>query len=199
MKKRDDLNPRRKESAPWRKIDRLYQPLLLAVALTIFAFDGIIRTNLQEGKHPIDDFLTLAKPPHERHFCVPWTTNTDTWWTHAPEWEMGKENDTHHCFRRIRDEEKRNATVELYQIQFHGNCSNVLTKRMWSSGWNADFQNVRDGLKHAMLHKRPVQFAEMPWHYADPAGAKPGKEAYKGIEPACSKGNLVCYFLPISN
>ena len=74
-------------------------------------------------------------------FCLEWEVNSDEWWTHHPEWFVSHENDTHYCFTRY-DENKSKFLRELYDIQFHGNCSNVTTKVMWSSGWGADFSNV---------------------------------------------------------
>lgn len=59
--------------------------------------------------------------------------------------------------------------------------------------------NVIDGLRHAVVHNRPMQIANTPWHYADPHGAKPVVSAYAGIRPACKRGSMFCYFLPLSS
>jgi hypothetical protein len=58
---------------------------------------------------------------------------------------------------------------------------------------------VVDGLKHAVLAQTPVQMEEnVPWHYADPYGAKP--TVYRPqIKPVCPRGNMFCYFLNISS
>ncbi|CAB9528926.1 expressed unknown protein [Seminavis robusta] len=141
---------------------------------------------------------TFPEPTGDE-FCLPWSQSADEWWTHKPEWEMGMENETHYCFQKIQNVEKRELLVKLYNINFHGDCSQMLTKRVWSSGWNADFMNVIDGFKHAVLNNKPVQMMNTPWHYADPYGAKPDHENFKGMPPACGKSNMFCYFLPISS
>ncbi|CAB9518395.1 expressed unknown protein [Seminavis robusta] len=156
-------------------------------------------TKVNSGQRPEAIHVTSAPIDKEEEFCVPWSQSADEWWVHKPDWEMGKENDTHYCFQRIQNVEKRELLVKLHHIQFEGNCSNTLTKRMWSSGWNADFMNVIDGFQHAVLNNRPMQVVDAPWHYADPFGAKPHFAAYKGIQPACKRGTMFCYFLPLSN
>lgn len=131
-------------------------------------------------------------------FCLSWDVNSDDWWTHHPTWEEGAENETHYCFQPIRDRLRANMYETLYQVQFQGNCSGILTKRMWNSGWGADMTNVIDALRHAYKRGRPVQIVEKPWHYADPATVKPTEEN-KNTPPACPRANMFCYFLPISN
>ncbi|CAB9510917.1 Alpha-(1,6)-fucosyltransferase [Seminavis robusta] len=190
--------------------------LLVVVIITFLAFDGML---------PLDDGSILqsvllggfVKENRElgssllregdgieanNSFCVPWTQNSDNWWTHNVQWEMDveRDNETHYCFKRIRNEEKLRALNELYQVQFlHGDCSQTVTKKMWSSGWNADMLNIMDGLKHAVLHHKPFQISNQPWHYANPRLAKPAIQAYKDIEPVCPEGTMFCYFLPLSN
>ena len=130
-------------------------------------------------------------------FCLQWQTNSDEWWTHHPGWEMGNENATHYCFSKIVNDEKKKLFQDIYQVQFHGDCSKTHTKRMWNSGWSADLTNIIDGLKHVVIAKIPVQVVEKPWHYADPASAKPTKDN-RQVPPACPRGNMFCYFLPLS-
>jgi hypothetical protein len=171
--------------------------------------------DVSEGKTSMATNIVAPVPPHakdaeappkkapsiarEEMYCVPWTQSADQWWQEKPEYEIGMENDTHYCFQRVRDPEKRQTCIDLYQTQFHGNCSNSDTKRMGSSDWGADFMIVIDGLRHAVVQNRPMQIANTPWHYADPHGAKPLVSAYAGIRPACKRGSMLCYFLPLSN
>jgi len=150
-------------------------------------------THIHEFSSNLDQTAEFSE-----NFCVPWDVNSDLWWTHHPEWEMGAENDTHYCFQEIQSEKKRQRYKALYEVQFSGNCTNVHTKRMWNSGWSADFTNVVDGLSHAELRKKPVQIVEAkPWHFAHPA-RKPTKEN-RHVPPACPRKNMFCYFLPLSN
>ena len=58
--------------------------------------------------------------------------------------------------------------------------------------------NAIDALKHAFVTKQPTQIVEKAWHYAHPGEAKPTKDN-KNVPPACPRGNMFCYFLPISN
>jgi len=84
--------------------------------------------------HEFNFYLDRATEFNE-YFCVSWDVNADEWWTHHPEWEAGKENDTHYCFQEIKDEDRRSLYRKIYRQNFQGNCSNVYTKRMWNSGW----------------------------------------------------------------
>jgi hypothetical protein len=151
-----------------------------------------------------DDTITVGDEDYDGNsisyissFCLPWTINADPWFTHHPEWEAGMENDTHYCFQRIRSDSKRALFQHLYQVQFHGNCSNVLTSRMINSGWNADLVNVAAALHHANLDKHPIQVVNRPWHYADPASTKPLPSNIH-VPPVCPVANMFCYFLPLS-
>jgi hypothetical protein len=127
-------------------------------------------------------------------FCVPWNVVSDEWWTHHVEWTVFFEDDTHYCFERVRDAEKRAFLSSLYRLQFpltttkskkaaqpgqqqeplepndaNPLCSNVLMKDMWSSGFSADMANVVDGLMRGRATQRPFQVTSRePWHYAVP-------------------------------
>jgi hypothetical protein len=129
--------------------------------------------------------------------CLPWDVNSDEWWTHHPGWEMGPENATHYCFAKIQDPDKTKLYKDIYNVQFHGDCSQTYNKRMWNSGWSADLTNILDGLQYAVKRNIPVQVAEKPWHYADPASVKPAP-GNRNVPPTCSRRNMFCYFLPIS-
>lgn len=130
----------------------------------------------------------------QKPFCVMWKENMDEWWTHHPDWYVSNENDTHYCFSPIEDRRKVQLFRKLYQTQFKlGDCSKVVSKRMWSSGWGADFENVVDGLKYALDFGDPVQFfveKESAWHYA----AKKD-----GSRPVCKSKDMYCYFLNLSS
>lgn len=121
-------------------------------------------------------------------FCVPWEENTDTWWTHHVDWYVSLENETHYCFSPMEDKEKAATFRKLYEIQFKGDCSKVTTKRMWSSGYGADFQNIIDGLNYALQTKSPMQVVNTddPWHYA---------VRRDGSGPVCPSKDMYCYFL----
>ena len=123
--------------------------------------------------------------------CFPWNINSDEWWIHNPEWIVKYENDTNYCFTPMAiDSLQRDAHVDLYKVQYHGDCKQVLSKRMWSSGWGADFANVVDGLIKAVEMKQPFQVTDNTWHYA----AKKD-----GSAPVCPLKTMECYFLPLSN
>lgn len=128
----------------------------------------------------------------EDPLCVKWKVDMDEWWTHHPDWYVSHENKSHYCFSRIEDEKKAQVFKKLYNVQFKtGDCSNVITKPMWSSGWGADFTNVVDGLKYAFETGTPVQMHVMEgaWHYSGK------KDASK---PVCETKDMYCYFLPLT-
>ena len=127
--------------------------------------------------------------------CFSWENdNSDEWATHHPTWEVTKQNDTHLCFENI-DSPRMDFLQRIYDNQWHGNCSNVLTTHMWSSGWGADFWNIADSLLKGLVNERPFQISfedmERPWwHYS----------AMKdGSAPVCPTKDMFCYFLPLTN
>jgi hypothetical protein len=124
-------------------------------------------------------------------FCVPWEESTDSWWTHNVDWYISLENDTHYCFSLMEDEEKAATFRKLYEIQFKGDCSNVTTKRMWSNGYGADFQNIIDGLNYALQTNSPMQVHNTggPWHYT---------VKRDGSGPVCPSEDMYCYFLNLT-
>lgn len=120
--------------------------------------------------------------------CVTWETDMDEWWTHHPDWNISKENNTHYCFTPMTNPKKAAFFQKIYDIQFNSECSNVTTKRMWSSGWGADFQNVVDGLQHAYQTGIPMQMyvKKRAWHYAGKKDAS---------RPVCESKDMYCFFL----
>ncbi|CAB9504135.1 expressed unknown protein [Seminavis robusta] len=149
--------------------------------------------------------IKLEPPSKKVHdfvdpFCVPWDTtemNVDEWWTHHPMWEMGPNNATHQCFQPMADEREAKLLEELYRVQFvTGDCTNMTTKRTWSSGWGADFENIVDGFFHALKTGTPVQMGTDRWHYADNSVKK--KQTDESLRIACPQRNMFCYFLPYS-
>jgi hypothetical protein len=126
-------------------------------------------------------------PNNSTFFCREWDTNLDAWWTHQPEWEASYENDTHYCFSHIHNTEKAQFFRNLYEVQFNGNCSNVLTNHLWGSGWGADFANVIHGFIYAVMSNRPMQMfmTDEYWNYA-------------GIN-VCPSRDLFCYYLNYSS
>jgi Alpha-(1,6)-fucosyltransferase N- and catalytic domains len=131
-------------------------------------------------------------------FCLPWGVNVDDWWTHHVTWQLGADNATHQCFEPMTNKEKAKLFHDLYRIQFvDGNCSEVITKRMWSSGFGADIANLIDGLMNAATTGKPFQVGIDPWHYADNSVHE---QQGSGIaKVACPKRNMFCYFLEVSH
>jgi len=130
-------------------------------------------------------------------FCVPWgveNERVDAWWTHHPEWGVSIENNTHYCFSPISDPAKAKLFRQIYDNQYtNTNCTKVHTKKMWSSGWGADFSVIIDGLQYAMNIQRPLQMynkrQDIGWHYA----------AMKdGTKPVCETRDMYCYFLNLT-
>ena len=128
------------------------------------------------------------------YFCVPWSVDTDEWWTHHPEWFNVDDNSTHTCFQRRSDREAL-LYLKIYNNQFHNDCNQVYTRIMWSSGWGADFLNVIYGLINSVEFGRPFAIAQFDpvtgWHYAAVKGS--------GAHAACPSKDLSCYFLPMTD
>lgn len=123
--------------------------------------------------------------------CHTWDVNTDEWWTHHPDWRVSFENDSHYCFTPISNNiEKAHLYRTLYDIQFSPttNCSNVITKRMISSGWGTDLIYVLDGLRYALATQRPMQMFTYTWHYA-----------VVHNRSACPSQDMFCYFLNLTH
>ena len=125
---------------------------------------------------------------------MPWDLDgADEWWTHHVDWEVFHEDDTHYCFRKIQNDDKAKLYLTLYKTQFEGDCSNMISKQMISSGWGADMSVVADGLMYAASVNVPVQMQKAKWHYATP---KPYDDANPS---ACPTKDMFCYFLPLSS
>lgn len=132
-------------------------------------------------------------PTTTNEFCVTWSTETDEWWTHAYEWVLGGENDTHQCFQKAANNYTIQLYRRLYENQWKTDCSRgVYTRHMYSSGWGSDIENVVLGMQKALWDHVPLlitQISAKPWwHYA----------AVKedGSNPACPTRDMMCYFLP---
>lgn len=154
--------------------------------LAMFGFDGNNETNSNSS------------------FCVPWSINGDSWWTHNPDWEIFRETDHFYCFRFIQHQEKAEFLRDLYRNQFQQSCDNdnVLTVNMWSSGFGADMSNIQNTIMYAHATGVPFQVSQNPWHYAAPVEA--GKahlnaDKLPQAKPVCSLKTMHCYFLNMSN
>jgi len=128
--------------------------------------------------------------PYSDTFCHPWRVSYDRWWTHHPEWTVSKESDDDYCFSQMKPSTQSQLFRTLYDIQFRGNCDQVISKKMMSSGWGVDMANLVDGLLAANELKRPFQPTQDPWHYANDK-----KNASNAV---CPQKNMNCYFLPLS-
>jgi hypothetical protein len=122
-------------------------------------------------------------------FCLPWEVNSDKWWLHHPDWFVSNEEDSEYCFSLMESSLKSHFFRRLYNIQFRGNCDQVITKERYNSGWGVDLAHIVDGLKAAVEVRRPFQITQEPWHYAV------GKDGSRAV---CPQKNMHCYFLPIT-
>ena len=125
-------------------------------------------------------------------FCVPWTMNTDDWWTHAPSWDLAEEKIMFTCFR------KTNQSVlwsKIYLNQLHNDCSNAYTRSKGSSGLGSNIENVALSLQNALQRKAPLamkfRLPKSGWHY--------NAAKYDHSAAACPTKDLASYFLPIAN
>jgi hypothetical protein len=184
----------------------------LVVTCTVFWLQTLILTQFQRGTSiielpllnqkitkpafvekvtKIDDAGILLWASNITEFCVPWTVDSDTWWTNNPEYSVSKENDSHYCFQRL-PIEKAALFRSIHQIQFDTNCSSTIKKTMWNSGWGADLSNVVDGIKAAHQWKKPLTIiaSSIGWHYASKKD---------GSKPVCALKSMQCYFLNLTN
>jgi hypothetical protein len=135
--------------------------------------------------------------------CFSWSKGNaaDEWWTHRPWFHVStKVTDNGFCFSHIEDiNNKQNFMRKLYHNQFHGNCSNVISRSMASLGWGYDFTNLADALLIGMNEARPVQMV-----LTGLSGAKPGVWHYAGLKdgskPVCPSTDIYCsYMLNMTN
>jgi len=146
-------------------------------------------TNARQSLKDVVDLQSSSIPS----LCWPWSINTDDWWVHHPTYTISLENDTHYCFDQAPAAQQAQVWQGIYRRQFlDRDCSlpTPIIRKMWSSGWGADWFNYLAGLMYAAQTNQPVAFTHIiPWHYALP---KKGKVA------ACAAADESCYFLPIS-
>jgi hypothetical protein len=146
-------------------------------------------------------FSDLFNPALDKvdHFCVPWSLNTDSWVMHHPDWKIVNETDKTFCFQK-EVSERTKLLKQIYQNQFiTGECSNVYTKHMWSSGLAADFNNIVDGIRYGLQEKRPFQITFHPDNDIDPAKAWHYAALKDGSAPVCPTKDIHCFFLPLSH
>ena len=154
------------------------------------------KTITSGGEHIVGEPLARNKVLHGP-FCLSWDVNADDWWTHHPTWEMGNDNETHFCFTPISNASKAALYKDIYRIQYQeGNCDNVFTKRIRSSGYGADLATIADGLVHALQTREPMQVGTEPWYYADLSVNH--KDRTQSHAVACPKLTMFCYFLDLS-
>ena len=132
--------------------------------------------------------------------CFSWSKGkaADKWWTHRPWYTVTEETDNGFCFSHIENINKQTFMRKLYQNQFLGNCSNVISRSMASSGWGYDFTNLADALWIGMNESRPVQMV-----LTGVSGANPGVWHYAGLKdgskPVCPSVDMYCYMLNMTN
>lgn len=139
-----------------------------------------------------EDFQPAPGHSSKSPFCLPWSVVSDDWWLQHPEWQASPiANATHYCFHP-HGIQRAKLFQKIHEIQTpsdRGACAQVFTKKMWQSGWGADFAHVIDGLLHALENEVPFQFhSQRPWVYAS-----------AGNNVACRAADLTCYFLPLSS
>ena len=142
----------------------------------------------------------LAEDAVKERMCFAWSDGkkADEWWTHNPTYYASLENEAGFCFSEFENARKRDFMQRLYDNQFHGDCSNVITKSMASSGWGYDFTSLADALWIGMVENRPVQMI-----LTGLSGAKPGVWHYAGMKdgskPICPSTDMYCYMLSMTN
>jgi hypothetical protein len=146
------------------------------------------------GQGTQTQLLSDTFPPIKREsVCVPWSVNSDEWWTHNPDWFISLENSSHYCFSPMPESSPKALLFRrLYNNQFQNDCRNVMTINMWNSGWGADITNIIQSLQLTLETKRPLQTLAKrgSWHYA---------ALKNGSRPACPLKNQYCYFLNMTN
>ncbi|KAI2488818.1 hypothetical protein MHU86_25872 [Fragilaria crotonensis] len=115
-------------------------------------------------------------------FCVPWTMNTDDWWTNAPNWDVAEENDMFTCFR------KTNHTLfltKIYQNQFRYDCSRAYTQNMRTSSLAGYIESLALNLQGALKRKAPLTISKAGWDFLATKN--------EGSDAACSANDMSCY------
>jgi len=150
------------------------------------------------GGHEKSKMVPRDREPES--VCFSWNNvkAADDWWTPRPWYHVTEETDDGFCFSHIEDAKKQNFMRLLAHNQFHGNCTNVISKSMTSSGWGYDFTNLADALWMGMNEMRPVQMV-----LTGLSGSKPGVWFYAGLKdgskPVCQSTDMYCYMLNMTN
>jgi hypothetical protein len=124
--------------------------------------------------------------------CFRWEIDDDAaneWWTRHPTYEMDLENETHHCFAAMTNEQQVAFLQDLYDVQFQ-NCNNsTYTVFMIQAGWGAAFSLVIEELKISKETRQAVIFTsgKEGWRYA--------VNLEDGSQPTCPSRDLHCYYL----
>lgn len=129
--------------------------------------------------------------------CFLWDgPNTDEWWTHHPDWEVGAENTTHYCYSKIKDPARAKFLQKVYQVQWHGNCSEDVQQRIVNAGYGASVETIVEAFYATMKSyrfQRPFQMTkprpDFVWLYTTNDNSSC---AY------CNTTDMNCYVLPLS-
>jgi hypothetical protein len=78
----------------------------LKLDLSLAQIDRLGIKEIVKGGHGEEYLNPLQTYPGT--FCIPWTVNSDEWWTHHVDWFVSKENETDYCFSPMQGFMKRN-------------------------------------------------------------------------------------------
>lgn len=140
---------------------------------------------------------TPATTSNRGKFCVPWSQNMDSWWTHNPEWTVVDETSDQFCFQKRENTTRNNNRADflrkLHHLQWNGDCNVVHTRYIWNYGIGYEMNNLAKGFVFGLDQNRPFQVTLDPtrpeWRYAVRADAS---------DPVCPTKDIFCFFLPFS-
>lgn len=123
--------------------------------------------------------------------CASWDVNVDEWWTHKPTWEVSKETVATQCFSPMKDAERLAYFQHVYDIQWKGDCSRLVSSTQVNSGYGAATNWLGYTFYNATTDGNPFQIAEheSQWLY----GPKD-----KSSWAYCDSEDITCFILPLS-
>ncbi|CAB9511758.1 expressed unknown protein [Seminavis robusta] len=123
--------------------------------------------------------------------CADWDTNVDDWWLHKPTWEATRETPTKQCFSPMMNSEKAAFFQSLYDIQWKGNCSQLITSTQINSGYSASINWLGYTFLNSSIEQKPFQITQhdFPWMYG------PKNKSHWAY---CESEDITCLILPVS-
>ena len=133
---------------------------------------------------------------HGKCVCFTWDEEdkANTFWLEHPDYDIAYENLEQSCFTPIADPERADFLRQVYQLQWHSNCSKDVQTHQINNGFGASLGVQAEVFLKVFQRGLPYQMTKhwegMHWLYVP----------HDNTSWAwCPSTDFHCYFLPISN